>query len=122
MSPKTDRAPRGPGVGPAKRAREVLRRARPTEDSELFAEIAGQVVKLRERWGLSQRELADLCGTTQSAIARMERGLRPPRIDTLRRVAAALDAELLVELRPRTNPDSTAPNRRSGGSRSRRSD
>ena len=122
MSRKTDRAPRGSGVGPAKRAREALRRARPTEDSELFAEIAGQVVKLRERWGLSQRELADLCGTTQSAIARMERGLRPPRIDTLRRVAAALDAELLVELRPRTNQDSTAPNRRSGGSRSRRSD
>ena len=50
--------------------------------------------------GMSQRELAVLCGTTQSAIARLERGGRPPRIDTLLRIAEALDCELLVELVP----------------------
>ena len=41
-------------------------------------------------------------GTTQSAIARLESGGRPPRIDTLLRVAEALDCELIVQLRPRT--------------------
>jgi transcriptional regulator with XRE-family HTH domain len=50
---------------------------------------------------MSQRELAELCGTTQSAIARLERGGRPPRIDTLLRIADALDCDLSVELVPR---------------------
>jgi transcriptional regulator with XRE-family HTH domain len=48
---------------------------------------------------MSQRELAELVGTTQSAIARLEGGGRPPRIDTLLRIAAALDCDLAVELR-----------------------
>jgi transcriptional regulator with XRE-family HTH domain len=56
---------------------------------------------LRQQRGLSQRELADLVGTTLSAIARLERGGRPPRIDTLLRIADALDCELVVDLKPR---------------------
>jgi transcriptional regulator with XRE-family HTH domain len=32
----------------------------------------------------------------------VERGVRPPRLDTLLRIAGALDCELAVELRPRT--------------------
>ena len=80
------------------------------EDREYFESLAGEISARREAWGLSQRELAELCSTTQSAIARIERGRRPPRIDTLRRIARALDCELVVELRPRTRPD---PPRRS---------
>jgi ribosome-binding protein aMBF1 (putative translation factor) len=72
------------------------------EEGWFFARIAEQVVEQRAARGLSQQELAALCGTTQSAIARFERGGRPPRIDTLLRVAEALDCELLVEFRPRT--------------------
>jgi predicted transcriptional regulator len=67
-----------------------------------FAQIAHQVAAQRGAKGLSQRELAELCGTTQSAIARLERGGRPPRIDTLLRIAEALDCELVVQLEPRT--------------------
>jgi predicted transcriptional regulator len=67
----------------------------------LFAQIAGRVAERRAELGLSQRELAALCGTTQSAIARLERGGRPPRIDTLLRIAEALECELVVELVPR---------------------
>jgi len=66
-----------------------------------FAQIAGQVAERRNARGLSQRELAELTGTTQSAIARLERGGRPPRIDTLLRIAEALDCDLHVELVPR---------------------
>jgi len=68
-----------------------------------FARIAGKVAERRVQMGLSQRELAELCGTTQSAIARLERGGRPPRIDTLLRIAEALDCELLVELVPHSS-------------------
>ena len=67
-----------------------------------FAQIAGRVADRRLAMGLSQRELAELCGTTQSAIARLERGGRPPRIDTLLRIADALECDLVVELEPRT--------------------
>lgn len=68
----------------------------------LFASIADQVAARRRELGLSQHDLARLTGTTQSAIARLEAGKRPPRIDTLLRIASALDAELAVELRPRS--------------------
>ena len=81
-------------------------RRRDPEEEELFAAIAAEVSARRREWNLSQRQLADLCGTTQSAIARVERGLRPPRIDTLLRIARALDCELVVELRRRTDEGS----------------
>lgn len=68
----------------------------------LFASIADQLGARRRELGLSQLELARLTGTTQSAIARLESGQRPPRIDTLLRIADALDADLVVDLRPRT--------------------
>jgi len=67
----------------------------------LFAQIADQVAEQRQALDLSQRQLAELTGTTQSAIARLERGGRPPRIDTLLGIAEALDCQLVVELRPR---------------------
>jgi ribosome-binding protein aMBF1 (putative translation factor) len=74
------------------------------DEGWFFARIAEQVVEQRRVRDLSQRELAELCGTTQSAIARFERGGRPPKIDTLLRMAEALDCELIVEFRPRTTP------------------
>jgi predicted transcriptional regulator len=65
-----------------------------------FAAIADKVADRRIAMNMSQRELAELVGTTQSAIARLERGGRPPRIDTLLRIAEALDCDLQVELVP----------------------
>ena len=73
-----------------------------TFESDFWSAIAARVAEQRRAKSLSQAALADLCGTTQSAIARVERGRRPPRLDTLLRIATALDCELVVELRPRT--------------------
>lgn len=86
--------------------RERLAARAGSEEQELFARIAAEVAKRRREWSLSQRELAELCGTTQSAIARLERGSRPPRIDTLWRIANVLDCDLRVELSPRTETKS----------------
>ena len=83
------------------RLRERLAHVDP-DQGWLFTRIAGQVATQRKARGLSQAELAELTATTQSAIARLESGGRPPRIDTLLRIAEALDCELVVELRPRT--------------------
>jgi transcriptional regulator with XRE-family HTH domain len=69
-----------------------------------FADVGRMVAQNRQARGMSQQELAILCGTTQSAIARLERGGRPPKLDTLMRIADALDAELLLEMRLRDQP------------------
>ena len=99
---KQDEAARRPLIGETlERIRERMAHA---EDGWFFAQIAEQVTSQRHARGLSQAELAGLCGTTQSAIARLESGGRPPRIDTLLRVANALDCNLFVELRSRTTP------------------
>jgi ribosome-binding protein aMBF1 (putative translation factor) len=90
--------------GPSRRgALERLReRVSHVDDGEwFFAQIADAVADQRLNRGLSQKQLAELCGTTQSAIARLEAGGRPPRIDTLLRIAQALDCDLVVELRER---------------------
>lgn len=85
------------------RLRERLAHVDP-DQGWFFARIAERVAEQRRARDLSQAELAELTGTTQSAIARLESGGRPPRIDTLLRIAEALDCELILELRPRTRP------------------
>jgi transcriptional regulator with XRE-family HTH domain len=94
-----------------RRLRERLDHADP--DHEAYAAIAAQVTAQRLSRRLSQRELAELCGTTQSAIARFEAAERPPRVDTLLRIARALDCELEVRLRPRTRTRRGADDRTS---------
>jgi transcriptional regulator with XRE-family HTH domain len=84
---------------------KLRRRLAHADQGWFFAGIAEQVAGRRAALGLSQQQLAELCGTTQSAIARLESGGRPPRIDTLLGIAAALDCELVVELRPRPDGD-----------------
>jgi ribosome-binding protein aMBF1 (putative translation factor) len=99
MEERTEPRRRGRAAEALERVRERVAHA---EDGWFFAGIAEQVVLQRRARGLSQGELAELCGTTQSAIARLENGGRPPRIDTLLRIANALDCNLVIELRPRT--------------------
>src|SRR5688500_8893467 len=58
----------------------------------------GQLIyDLRTAAGLSQRQLAERMGTTQSVISRLEEGGGARnRLDTLARVATALDRHLIV--------------------------
>ena len=67
----------------------------------MFSELdAGALVRLaRTRGGLTQRELAGLAGTSQPAVARIERGQTSPSAATLRRLLEAAGFELEVELR-----------------------
>lgn len=55
----------------------------------------------RRRAGLSQRELAERSGTSQSVVARIELGEASPTWETLSRLVAAagfeLDARLMVQ-------------------------
>ncbi len=64
-------------------------------------EIVSQLIALRIKRGLSQRDLAAKMGTQQPSIARFERRLGTADLVFLRRVAEALDADLSISLKPR---------------------
>jgi HTH-type transcriptional regulator / antitoxin HipB len=69
------------------------------EEAQRAYDIGQQVRSLREARGLSQRELAELMGTTQSAIARLEAGGSRPSLATLERLAHALGTTIEVRFR-----------------------
>ena len=55
--------------------------------------------------GLSQDEIAARCGTSQSAIARLERGTGNATVSTLVRSAAAAGYKISITLVPLPEPD-----------------
>jgi transcriptional regulator with XRE-family HTH domain len=56
-----------------------------------FSELVDRLVEDRLARGLSQTEVAARMGTSQSAVARLERGDADVRLSTLQRYAAALE-------------------------------
>ncbi len=70
-----------------------------TRDFELTYSLAMQVVELRERHGLTQKQLAEKCGMDQADISRIERGSTSPTTLVLQRIADALDADLKLVAR-----------------------
>jgi len=78
-----------------KRADSPARR-RGYEHAGRTVRLAMEIHQLREKRGLSQRELAERLGTTQSAVARLEAGNVTPSLPTLDKVAEALGVELIV--------------------------
>lgn len=63
------------------------------------------VKECRRRAGLTQVELAERVGTTQPAIARLERGNGHPTLQRLSDIAAACGLELQVRVVPRDEHD-----------------
>ncbi|MER7983937.1 helix-turn-helix transcriptional regulator [Streptomyces sp. NPDC095817] len=59
---------------------------------------AGSLVKAwRIRRGVSQAQLAELAGTGQAAISRIESGRDLPTLALLGRIASALDCRLTID-------------------------
>jgi ribosome-binding protein aMBF1 (putative translation factor) len=61
-----------------------------------YEEIAREVIRLRMDSDLSQQGLADLVGTTKSAISRLESGHHAPTVSTLRKIATAFELKLVI--------------------------
>jgi DNA-binding XRE family transcriptional regulator len=57
-----------------------------------------QVARLRMLRGLTQAQLADMVGTRQPSIARLESGTSMPSLSFLQKIATALDAKIEVRL------------------------
>jgi ribosome-binding protein aMBF1 (putative translation factor) len=64
-------------------------------------ELVSQLIALRIKRKMSQRDLAAKLGTQQPSIARFERRLGTTDLAFLRRIAEALDADLSISLKPR---------------------
>jgi ribosome-binding protein aMBF1 (putative translation factor) len=77
------------GKDPAFRAR--------VEEEKFHAQIARVVLEARTAAGLTQQELADLAGTTQPVIARLESAdYEGHSLRMLRRIASALNRHLEI--------------------------
>lgn len=59
--------------------------------------IIESIIRHRIEKNLTQKQLAEKMGTTQSAIARLEAGNANPSLAFLKRVAAALGTKLVVQ-------------------------
>ncbi|MGZ9165462.1 MAG: helix-turn-helix transcriptional regulator [Anaerolineales bacterium] len=59
-----------------------------------------QIARLRIARGLTQAQLAELVGTRQPSIARIENGKTLPSLSFLERVASVLDARVEVHILP----------------------
>ena len=72
-------------------------------------EAADQVSRLRHKRGITQAELAERMGSSQSSVARVESGSTLPNLRFLHRVAKALNAKVVVRLVPREEIAEEAP-------------
>ena len=64
--------------------------------SDLRVALIGELIKARQEKGLSQKKLEELSGVKQPVIARMEKGLTNPQIDTVLKILAPLGKTLAV--------------------------
>ncbi|MGL4187733.1 MAG: helix-turn-helix domain-containing protein [Sphaerotilus sulfidivorans] len=61
-------------------------------------ETARELIAARARAGLTQQEVAERMGTTQSTVARLEGGKRPPSLRTVQRYAQAVGCRAVVRI------------------------
>ena len=54
----------------------------------------------RRRHGLTQKQLAIRARTSQAAISRIERGLVSPTLETLEKLLAMMNEELVLDAKP----------------------
>lgn len=67
-------------------------------ESELELQIAKAVIEARLKAGLSQTQLAKKLNTKQSVISRVENAGTTPSLSFLKKIAAALNLPLRVQL------------------------
>lgn len=58
--------------------------------------IIDRLIEARHSCGMTQRDLAEATSLPQSAIARFERKKNAPQLDTLLKIAEALQCEIAI--------------------------
>ena len=65
-------------------------------EAEAEAKIISEIIKQRNALGLSQRDLASLCGIPQSSVARIESSKTTPKLSTIIKICNQLGLTLNV--------------------------
>lgn len=65
-------------------------------ESKLRVALIGELIAARQEKGLSQRQLGELSGVKQPIIARMERGITSPQLNTVLKLLAPLGKTLAI--------------------------
>ncbi len=65
-------------------------------ESDLEAELIMALIDARENQGVSQRALESLSGVKQPAIARIEKGVNSPTVETLIKLLTPLGKKLAI--------------------------
>jgi len=81
-------------VAERERRDPAFREAREANRAAFAFQLA--LVRARLDAGLTQQQLAERLGTTQSAVARWENGTTAPRLDTLLKLADVLDTAFTI--------------------------
>ena len=68
------------------------------EEIEALASIVSAIIDKRNEMGLSQRDLAELCGIPQSSVARIETFKTTPNVETLIKLLQPLGLKLTVSV------------------------
>ena len=70
----------------------------PEEEEVIYLERAliSAVVEAREESGLTQKQLSELCGIKQPVIARLERAVHSPQVNSMIRILKPLGYTLAV--------------------------
>jgi ribosome-binding protein aMBF1 (putative translation factor) len=95
---KQARSPIGRSTAEASRRRAGRSEEYRVEQARLapYEQLARQLIRLRMETGLSQSQLADMVGTSHSAISRLESGQHAPTVETLRKLGTAFGKPLVI--------------------------
>ncbi|MFT4035541.1 MAG: helix-turn-helix transcriptional regulator [Patulibacter sp.] len=66
--------------------------------------LSVELIRYRSRHDLTQTALGRVLGVSQARVAQLESGERNPDLDTIAKVAAALDIEFIIDVRPAGRP------------------
>lgn len=82
------------------------------EDAQSRNRVVDALARMRHRLGLTQKEVASRMGVKQPTISGLETEASDPRLSTIYRYARAVDAVVVLEVRPkmaRVQTDSYRP-------------
>ena len=67
------------------------------EEMEILAHIINAIIERRNEMGISQRELANICGLPHSSVARIESCAVKPKVETLIKIMKPLGLTLVAK-------------------------
>ncbi len=73
------------------------------EEVEALSSIISAMIRQRNTLGISQRELAAMCGMPQSSVARIESFKMTPNLDTILKIMQPLGLTLAVQQSTESN-------------------